>query len=232
MSPTRASALALLALFAVVARPIAQEGVRESDRLKEAIVVLDEVMGAGDKAVPKSILERAEAIAVFPGMVKAGFVFGGSFGRGAISVRDAKSGAWSSPGFLTIAGGSLGLQIGAEAVDLVLVVQNRRGLDQLLQNQFKIGADAGVAAGPVGRDASAATDIQMRAQILTYSRSRGIFAGLTVVGSTIQQDRDANERFYGTAYRTTQIVNEHLGGAPEPTAAWKAALAKYAGGTP
>ena len=169
-APRLPVALALVAL-ALVARPVAQEGVRESDRLKEAIVVLDEVMSADDKAVPRSILERAEAIAVFPGMVKAGFVFGGSFGRGAISVRDSNSGAWSSPAFLTIAGGSLGLQIGAEAVDLVLVVQNRRGLDQLLQNQFKIGADAGVAAGPVGRDASAATDIQMRAQILTYSRT-------------------------------------------------------------
>ena len=147
-------------------------------------------------------------------------------------MRDSNSGAWSSPAFLTIAGGSLGLEIGAEAVDLVLVVQNRRGLDQLLQNQYKIGADAGVAAGPVGRDASAATDIQMRAQILTYSRSRGIFAGLTVVGSTIHEDRDANERFYGTAYRTTQIVNGHLGGSPEPSGAWKATLAKYAGGKP
>ena len=230
-APRLPVALALVA-FALVARPVAQEGVRESDRLKEAIVVLDEIMGADDKAVPRSILEKAEAIAVFPGMVKAGFVFGGSFGRGAISVRDPKTGAWSSPGFLTIAGGSLGLQIGAEAVDLVLVVQNRRGLGQLLQNQFKIGADAGVAAGPVGRDASAATDIQMRAQILTYSRTRGVFAGITVVGSTIHQDRDANERFYGTAYRTTQIVTQHLGGSPEPSGAWKAALAKYAGGTP
>jgi lipid-binding SYLF domain-containing protein len=223
--------MAVLALFAVVARPIAQEGVRESDRLKEAITVLDEVMGADDKAVPRSILERAEAIAVFPSLVKAGFVVGGSRGRGAISVRDPKTGAWSSPAFLTITGGSFGLQIGAQAVDLVLVVQNRRGLDQLLKNQFKIGADASVAAGPLGRDASASTDIQMRAQILSYSRTRGIFAGITLNGSTIRQDRDANERFYGIAYRTTQIVNQHLGGAPEPSGAWKATLAKYAGGT-
>jgi len=110
-------------------------------------------------------------------------------------------------------------------------VQNRRGLDQLLKNQFKIGADAAVAAGPVGRDASASTDIQMRAQILSYSRTRGIFAGITLNGSTIRQDRDANERFYGTAYRTTQIVNEGRGGAPEPVPAWKAALARHAGGT-
>ncbi len=221
-------ALACLA----IAGPVAQEGARESDRLNDAVTVLDEVMGAGDKAVPRSIMEKAEAIAVFPSLVKAGFVVGGSRGHGAISVRHPQTRAWSSPGFLTITGGSIGLQIGAQAVDLILVVQNRRGLEQLLKNQFKIGADAAVAAGPVGRDASASTDIQMRAQILSYSRTRGIFAGITLNGSTIRQDRDANERFYGTAYRTTQIVNEGRGGAPEPVPDWKAALARHAGGTP
>jgi lipid-binding SYLF domain-containing protein len=229
MSRIRVALTVLLAVL-VVAGPMAQEGVRESDRLKEAITVLDEVMAAGDKSVPRSIMERAEAIAVFPSLVKAGFV-GGSRGHGAISVRDPKTGAWSSPGFLTITGGSVGLQIGAQAVDLILVVQNRRGLDQLLKNQFKIGADAAVAAGPIGRETSASTDIQLRAQILSYSRTRGIFAGITLNGSTIRQDRDANERFYGTAFRTTQIVNEGRGGAPEPVPAWKTALTRHAGGT-
>ncbi len=164
--------------------------------------------------------------------MKAGFVVGGSRGRGLISVRDPKSGAWSSPAFLTITGGSIGFQIGVQEVDLVLVVQNRRGLEQLLKNQFKVGADASVAAGPVGRDASASTDIQMRAQILSYSRTRGAFAGVTLNGSTIRQDRDANERFYGIAYRTGQIVDQRLGGSPEPSGAWRAAVAKHAGGTP
>ena len=110
----------------------------------------------------------------------------------------------------------------------MLIVQNRRGLEQLVDNQFKIGADASVAAGPIGRDVSASTDIQMRAQILSYSRTRGIFAGVSLNGSTIRQDRDANDRFYGIGYRTSQIVFDHLGGAPEPTAAWREALAKYA----
>ena len=169
---------------------------------------------------------------MFPSLVKAGFVVGGQRGRGIISVRDPKSGAWSSPAFLTITGGSIGLQIGAQAVDLVLVVQNRRGLDQLLQNQFKIGADAAVAAGPVGRDASASTDIQLRAQILSYSRTRGLFAGVTLNGSTIRQDRDANERFYGIGYRTKSIVIQRLGGSPAPSSEWRAALAKHAGGLP
>ena len=110
----------------------------------------------------------------------------------------------------------------------MLVINNQRGLEQLVKNQFKIGADAAVAAGPVGRDASASTDIQLRAQILSYSRARGLFAGVTLNGSTIRQDRDANERFYGTAYRTSQIVFDGLGGSPDPVANWKATLTKYA----
>ncbi|MGE0813159.1 MAG: lipid-binding SYLF domain-containing protein [Vicinamibacterales bacterium] len=226
-----AAALAL-GLAAAPRAQVSAEGAKEADRVKEAITVLDEVMGASDSAVPGSILEKAEAIAVFPSLVKAGFVVGGQRGRGVISARDPKTGAWSSPAFLTITGGSFGLQIGAQAVDLVLVVQNRRGLDQLLNNQFKIGADAAVAAGPVGRDASASTDIQLRAQILSYSRTRGLFAGVTLNGSTIRQDRDANERFYGVAYRTRTIVLDRQGGAPEPSTAWREALARHAGGTP
>lgn len=232
MTPQRFAAAAALALFVLSAGPSAQEGVKESDRITDAIAVLDEVMGAGDSSVPRHILERAEAIAVFPSLVKAGFVVGGSRGHGIISVRDTKSGAWSSPAFLTITGGSIGFQIGAQAIDLVLVVQNRRGLEQLLKNQFKIGAAASVAAGPVGRDAQASTDIQLRAQILSYSRTRGLFAGVSLNGSTIRQDRDANERFYGIAYRTPSITIERLGGSPEPSPAWRAALARHAGGTP
>jgi lipid-binding SYLF domain-containing protein len=225
----------VLALVAGVVAPRAQqppEGAKEADRVRQAITVLDEVLAAGDKSVPKNILERAEAIAVFPSLVKAGFVVGGSRGRGIISVRDPKTGSWSSPAFLTITGGSIGAQIGAQAVDLVLVVQNRRGLEQLLNNQFKIGADASVAAGPVGRDASASTDIQLRAQMLSYSRTRGLFAGITLNGSTIRQDRDANERFYGVAYRTRSITIDRVGGSPEPSATWRETLAKHAGGLP
>jgi lipid-binding SYLF domain-containing protein len=199
--------------------------------VREATTVLGEIMGTDDKAVPRSILEDAVGIAVFPSLIKAGFILGGQRGRGILSVQDEKSGTWSAPAFLTITGGSLGAQIGAQSVDLVLVITNRRGLEQLIANQFKIGADASAAAGPVGRDASAATDIQLRAQILSYSRTRGLFAGVTVNGSTLRQDRDANERFYGQAYRTRQIVIERLGGAPEPVAAWREALVKYAGGS-
>lgn len=217
---------AIAALLALPLGVLAQS--EEADRVREATTVLSEIMDAEDDAVPRSIMEKAEGIAVFPSLIKAGFIIGAQRGRGILSVRDADSGTWSAPAFLTITGGSVGAQIGAQAVDLVLVVMNRRGLEQLVANQFKVGADASVAAGPVGRDASASTDIQLRAQILSYSRSRGLFAGVTLNGSTINQDRDANERFYGTAYRTEQIVFERLGGAPAAVVGWRDVLAKYA----
>jgi len=208
----------------------AQNNEDQAKRVREAATVLDEIMGAADKAVPRSVMEKAEAIAVFPSLIKGGIGIGGQRGRGILSVRDRKNGGWSNPAFLTITGGSVGAQFGLQAIDLVLVINNQRGLEQLVKNQFKVGADAGVAAGPVGREASAATDIQMRAQILSYSRSRGLFAGVTLNGSTIRQDRDANERLYGVGYRTGQIVFEGMG-APTATDAvnnWRAALAKYA----
>lgn len=225
MSRIMVLAVALVVLPVLV---LAQEDERK--RVSEATIVLNEIMGAEDKGVPRALMEKAEAIAVFPSLLRAGFIIGAQRGHGIISVRDPESGTWSAPAFLTITGGSIGAQIGAQAVDLVLVVQNRRGLEQLVRNQFRIGGDAAVAAGPIGRDVSAATDIQMRAQILSYSRSRGLFAGITLNGSTIRQDRDANERFYNYPYRTPQIVFERLGGAPDPTADWRSALVNYAGG--
>jgi lipid-binding SYLF domain-containing protein len=217
-----------LFLLAAASRIVNAQASDEAKRIAVAGIVLEEIMGAPDESVPRSIMEKAEAIAVFPSLIKGGILVGGQRGRGILSARDRKNGGWSAPAFLTITGGSIGAQFGAQASDLVLVINNQRGVEQLLKNQFKVGADASVAAGPVGRDASASTDIQMRAQILSYSRSRGLFAGITLNGSTIRQDRDANERFYGTAYRTGQIVFDGLGGAPEPVDAWKAILTKYA----
>lgn len=217
--------------FVIVALSVATLSAQSSDearRISDSIIVLDEIMAAADQSVPRSILEKAVGVAVFPSLLKGGFVVGGQRGKGILSVRDKQTGLWSAPAFLTITGGSIGAQIGGQAIDLILVVNNERGLEQLVKNQFKVGADAGVAAGPVGREASAATDIQLRAQILSYSRARGLFAGITLNGSTIRQDRDANERFYGTAYRTGQIVYEGRAGAPPSAAAWTETLAKYA----
>lgn len=223
--------LAIVFAVTAIAAIHAQKADDETKKISEAATVLDEIMAAADKAVPRAVLEKAEGIAVFPGLLKGGLGIGGQHGRGILSVRDHKAGGWSNPAFLTINGGSIGAQIGLQAIDLVLVINNQRGLEQLIKNQFKIGADAGVAAGPVGREASAATDIQMRAQILSYSRSRGLFAGVTLNGSTINGDTDANERFYGKPLKTGDIVFGGMVGAlasPEALNTWKATLQKYA----
>jgi SH3 domain-containing YSC84-like protein 1 len=144
-----------------------------------------------------------------------------------MSARDEKTKMWSTPAFLTITGGSVGLQIGVRATDLVLVIQNRRGLENLVRNEWKVGAGAAATAGPVGRDAQAATDIQLRAEILSYSRSRGLFAGATLDGSTIRQDEDANGRFYGEKFTTRQVVFDNKAKAPEATVPWFQALMKF-----
>jgi lipid-binding SYLF domain-containing protein len=219
-----------LAVSAVASVAILHSAVQSDDakRVSDATTVMSEMMDAGDKGIPKSIMEKAEGVAVFPGLIKAGLGLGGQRGHGILSARDQKSGTWSAPAFLTITGGSIGAQIGVQSIDLILVVNDQRGLEQLVKNQFKVGADAAVAAGPIGRDAGAATDIQMRAQILSYSRTRGLFAGITLEGATFHQDRDANERFYGTAYRTSQIIFDRLGGAPTPVSEWRNALGRYA----
>lgn len=225
----RHAAVVVLAVVAIVSPVLAQKPPDgEIKRLTEATTVVEEIMSASDKSVPQSVMEKAAGIAVFPSLLKGGVGIGGERGHGVLSVRDKKNGGWSAPAFLTITGGSIGAQIGMQAVDLILIINNERGLEQLVKNQFKVGADMGVAAGPVGREAAASTDIQMRAQMFSYSRTRGLFAGVTLNGATIRQDRDANERFYGTAFRTGQIVFDGLGGSPDPANAWKTTLAKYA----
>jgi lipid-binding SYLF domain-containing protein len=147
-------------------------------------------------------------------------------GRGVLSARNESG--WSAPAFLTLTGGSFGLQIGGQAADLILVINDRRGLENLVSNQFKLGADVAVAAGPVGRDAQAATDLQLRAQILSYSRARGLFAGVTINGSTVRPDRDANERFYGTRLETKQLVfGPGPASRPAPVPVWLETLDRY-----
>ena len=224
---TAAAAAVCLATF-LSAQPRAQkdDNDNEAKRVRDAAMVFDEVMAAEDKTIPAAILNKATGIAIFPSTIQAGLVVGGIRGRGVISSRSASG--WSSPAFLTLTGGTFGLQIGGQAADIVLVINGQRGLENLVSNQFKIGADAGLAAGPVGRNAQAATDIQLRAQILSYSRARGLFAGVTINGSTIRQDVDANQRFYGSRLTTRQIVFEDKAGSPDPVGVWRTTLAKYA----
>lgn len=198
----------------------------ELERLEAATTVFEEIMDAPDNSVPRSILEKAEAVAIIPNTVKAGFIFGGHRGKGVISARTADG--WSQPAFLTLTGGSFGLQIGGQAIDLVLVIMNRQGLEKLLQNEFKFGGDASAVVGPVGRDAEATTDLHLRAEILSYSRTRGLFAGVTLKGSTITADRDANERFYGYPYGSGQLVLEEEPATPhdaDAVSTWQQLLA-------
>jgi len=212
MTTKRVAALAVIALALLPRQALAQQA--ETDRLAEAARVLEEVLTAPDKGVPQSIIEKAQAVVVIPSTVKGALVFGAQHGKGVMSAKSAAG--WSAPAFVTLTGGSLGMQIGGQATDIVLVVVNERGITNLAQNTFKIGGDASVAAGPVGREATAATDYRLQAQILSYSRSRGLFAGVSLTGSTIRADRNANERIYGVGYSTRNIVVERK---VEPTAA-------------
>ena len=221
-------ALTLAACLALTFSTRAQEGPHseEASRIRESITVLNEVMATSDTAISASITMKAEGIAIFPGTLKGGFIFGGMRGRGILSARNEDG--WSAPTFMTLTGGSIGLQIGGEATDLVLIIMNRRGLEQFVRNQFKFGADAAVAAGPIGRDAQANTDLQMRAEILSYSHSRGLFAGVTVNGSTVRADLDANERFYGKRLTGPQLVlDKTIVESSTPVPEWIQTLSRH-----
>ena len=165
------------------------------DRIKSASDVLNEIQGAPDQGIPEEVLGSAECVAVVPSMLKGGFIVGARYGRGVASCRTPKG--WSAPAFMVVEGGSFGLQIGGQAVDLVMLIMNQDGMKNLLSSKFKLGADASVAAGPVGRHAAADTDWKLRAQVLSYSRARGVFAGLELSGAAIKQDKDSTRDFYG-----------------------------------
>jgi len=185
-----------------------------NDRLDHAGSVLHEIMAAPDKGIPEEVLEHAKCIAVVPHMIKGGFVFGAENGRGVATCRSANG--WSAPMFFAITGGSWGLQIGMEGVDLVMIIQNERGMRQLLSSKFSLGADASAAAGPVGRHASANTDWKLDAEILTYSRAKGAFAGLTLNGASIRHDEDSTKAIYGRNVSNRRILR---GEVDMPTAA-------------
>src|SRR5215469_14243781 len=190
----------LLALWVVVCLCLAAVAAdntsnnKSVDRVQAAAKVLDEIQGAPDTGIPQEVLGSVECVAVVPSMLKGGFVFGARYGRGVASCRTPKG--WSAPAFFTIEGGSFGLQIGGQVVDLVMLIMNQEGMRNLLSSKFKLGADASVAAGPVGRHAAADTDWKMRAQVLSYSRARGVFAGLELNGAVVKIDRESTLEFY------------------------------------
>ena len=181
---------------------------KEDDRLKNSFTVLKEILAMPDKGIPRELLNKSVCVIVYPSVLKAAFIVGGSYGRGVITCRtgEGHSGPWSAPAMFALEGGSFGLQIGGQATDFVLLVMNDSGANSVLSSKVKLGADASVAAGPVGRDASAETDIVMKAEILSYSRARGVFAGVSLEGSTMRSDDGANNALYGKELSAKQIV--------------------------
>ncbi len=180
---------------------------KDEDRLKNCGTVLKEILDVPDD-IPQDLLDKADCVVVFPSVLKAAFIVGGSYGRGAMSCRTGQDfkGPWGAPTMMALEGGSFGFQIGGQATDFVLLVMNERGASGILASKVKLGADASIAAGPVGRDASAETDATLRAEILSYSRARGLFAGVSLDGSTIRPDNDANQQIYGQKIPARQIV--------------------------
>jgi len=217
----------ILALCLAAAPALAQKkGNRANDARRhttDAATVFDEIMSSSDSSIPKELVDKAQAIAVFPGVLKAAVIVGGREGKGVISRRTAAG--WSAPAFFNLAGGSFGAQIGANKTDYVLLIMNEKGLDKLLADKFELGGEVGVAAGPVGREASAATDAQLNAEILTYSRSKGAFVGAALKGTTITPDNNLNEAFYGLNAR--DILTGGVSSTPNTVLIYPQTLARY-----
>jgi lipid-binding SYLF domain-containing protein len=195
-------------------------------RAQNAVRVLNEIMEAPDKSIPVDLLKEAHAIAVIPDMVKAGFIFGGRRGEGLISVK-GPDGAWSNPSFVTLTGGSIGFQAGVSSTDVILVFRTQRGVDSIVNGKFTLGADAAAAAGPVGRTATASTDAQFKAEIYSYSRSRGLFAGVALDGSALRIDYDANEAIYGRGITPRRIFEGGVSNVPAQVVDFRDRLEEY-----
>lgn len=209
---------------------LAADSDQDAQRLKAASETLQEIMGTPDKGIPTSLFQKAECVVIIPGMKKAGFVFSGKYGRGFASCRK-EGGGWTDPAGMRIEGGGFGLQAGGSETDVIMLVMSRKGMNGLLTSKFTLGGEASVAAGPVGRDATAQTDATMRADILSWSRSRGIFGGLSLQGGTLRPDENANKALYGEKVSSKSILT----GQSNPTLAsdpLKPELKQYGGAAP
>jgi lipid-binding SYLF domain-containing protein len=214
--------LALASAYAVPARA----GEEEAKRAENAVRVLKEVMMAPDKRIPADLMKNASAIAVIPDVIKAGFVIGGRHGLGLISIK-ASDGTWSNPSFISMTGGSIGFQAGVSSTDVILVFRTERGVDSIVHGKFTLGADASAAAGPVGRTAQASTDAQLRAEIYSYSRARGLFAGAALDGSVIAIDNDANQSVYGDGMTPRRIFAGGVNNVPNAVVDFRDRLEEY-----
>lgn len=219
------SILVLLALVFYSINAIAED--KWSNLIEEAGKVLSEIQKMPDQSIPEDLLKSCTAIAIFPSTISGGLGIGAKFGQGIIMVRDGKSRRWSSPAIFTLAGGSIGWQIGGQATDFVLVIANKRSVDGILQGKFKLGADAAVSAGPVGRNAEVSTDIQLKGGILSYSRSRGLFIGVKLAGDVITEHWDANKALYGRSISAKEILSRGEVGMPRSAAGLLDVLNKY-----
>lgn len=200
---------------------------REDQRLHRSAEILQEIMKTPEKGIPQDLLNKAVCVAIVPSYKKVAFGFGASGGKGALVCRRDGDGSWSGPSMFTMGGGSFGLQIGGSATDVVMLVMNARGAEKLMQSKAELGADASVAGGPVGRTSAAATDLQMRAEILTYSRARGLFAGISLQGAFMKTDGAADERLYGRTLKPKDICFNGAGGIPSAARPLDAALTKF-----
>jgi SH3 domain-containing YSC84-like protein 1 len=218
--------LAGLLAISFCATAFAAEG-GEVQRLHRAAEIINEIMKTPEQGIPRDLLDKAVCVAVIPSYKKAAFGFGGSGGRGALVCRRDGNGPWSGPSMFTMGGGSVGFQIGVSATDIVMVIMNAHGAEKLMQSKSELGADASVAGGPVGRTSSAATDLQMHAEILTYSRARGLFAGISLKGAVLRQDGDANMRLYGKKLTPEEICLKGEVGVPAAARPLDASLARY-----
>ena len=217
--------LLAFAMTSTVASP-AHAGEEENLRAANAVRVLKEVMEAPDKAIPKDLLEGAHAIAVIPDVIKAGLVVGGRHGKGLVSLKSA-DGTWSNPAFLSLTGGSVGFQAGVSSTDVILVFRTRRGVDSIVHGKFTLGADASAAAGPVGRSAQASTDAQLKAEIYSYSRARGLFAGAALDGTALRIDNDANQAVYGSGVTARRIFDGGVANVPDAIVDFRDLLEEY-----
>ena len=217
---------AMVPLLLMLASSLVAAGEKEDERARNAARVLSEIMAVPDKRVPNHLIEKAEAIAVIPDVVKAGLVLGGRHGKGLVSVRSA-DGTWSNPSYISITGGSFGFQAGVQSTDVVLVFRSKRGVDQIVNGKFTLGADAAVAAGPVGRNAQASTDAQLKAEIYSYSRSRGLFAGVALDGSVLSIDHDSNQAAYGRNMTPRRIFEGGVGAVPNAVVDFRDRLEEY-----
>ncbi|PYV29083.1 MAG: hypothetical protein DMG24_00035 [Acidobacteria bacterium] len=223
----RKATITFLCLVASVAALASEEGKKEAQRLEKATLVVNEIMQTPDKGIPQDLLDGAVCVGIVPSELKFAFVVGGNYGRGALVCRRGGDGPWGAPSLFTLGGANVGFQIGGKATDVVFLVMNSGGARKLLQSGVKLGVDASAAAGPVGRSAEGATDVQLHAEILSYSRSRGLFAGISLAGAVLRHDNDGNQRLYAHAVTPKEILIDGKVSPPKAAKPLDEMLAKY-----